>query len=159
LASYCCSDFSLLSTTTATTTERDVERERIKQQQTQVYIFNQCCASNKSYKDLLWYIHGRRSKEVFYVLCSNKEHWVDHLRSTCRADEGGSGRRSGRFSTSIGSLQPQPGISILNKMGYHHNLPYCMVFAPQSYGRVGMSNLKHKMETQQLIILLHHLQA
>jgi len=46
---HCCCDFSLLSTTTTTTMERDVERQRNKQQQIQVSIFNQCCASNKSY--------------------------------------------------------------------------------------------------------------
>jgi len=39
-------------------------------------------------------------------------------------------------------------------MGYHRNLPHTMVFAPQMIGGVGLSNLQHKMEIQQLLILL-----
>jgi len=49
--------------------------------------------------------------------------------------------------------------TILNKMGFHRNLPRCMVFAPRSRGGVGMQNFQHEMETQQLMILLRHLQA
>ncbi len=49
--------------------------------------------------------------------------------------------------------------TILNKMGFHRNLPRCMVFAPRSRGGVGMQNFQHEMETQQLMILLRHLRA
>jgi len=48
---------------------------------------------------------------------------------------------------------------ILNKMGYPDNLPCCMVFAPCSIGGIGLYNLKYKMEAQQLIILIWHMQA
>jgi len=47
--------------------------------------------------------------------------------------------------------------TILNKMGYHRNLPRCMVFAPKDFGRVGLCDLRHEMEAQQLIMLLQHL--
>jgi len=49
--------------------------------------------------------------------------------------------------------------TILNKMGFHRNLPRCMVFAPRSIGGVGMCNLQSEMEMQQILILLHHLRA
>jgi len=49
--------------------------------------------------------------------------------------------------------------TILNKMGFHKNLPCCMVFAPRSIGSVGLCNLQYKMEIQQVIILLCHMQA
>ncbi len=46
----------------------------------------------------------------------------------------------------------------MNKLGYHCNLPRCMVFAQTCLvGGVSLCHLTHKMETQQLIILLHHL--
>jgi len=44
-------------------------------------------------------------------------------------------------------------------MGYHSWLPCSMVFVPQAMGRVGLCNLWHKMEMQQVIILLCHLCA
>jgi len=48
--------------------------------------------------------------------------------------------------------------TILNKMGYHQDLPQCLVFAPWcSIGGIGLCNLCYKMEAQQLIILLHHM--
>jgi len=50
-------------------------------------------------------------------------------------------------------------LTILNKMGFHRNLPRCMVFAPHTQGGMGMQNFQHEMETQQIMILLHHLQA
>jgi len=43
---------------------------------------------------------------------------------------------------------------ILNKMGYHRNLPRSMVFAPRDIGGVGLTNLIHEQGAQQLIILL-----
>ncbi len=46
---------------------------------------------------------------------------------------------------------------ILNKMGYHRNLLQTMVFAPWMIGGVGMCDLCHKMEVQQILILLHHM--
>jgi len=46
---------------------------------------------------------------------------------------------------------------ILNKMGFHKNLPRCLVFAPRSIGGVGLCNLQHEMEIQQIIILLCHM--
>jgi len=49
--------------------------------------------------------------------------------------------------------------TILNKMGFHRNLPRSMVFAPRSLGGVGMCNLQSEMETQQILILLRHLRA
>jgi len=49
--------------------------------------------------------------------------------------------------------------TILNKMGYHRTLPRSMVFAPKHFGGVGLRNLKHEMETQQIVILLRHLRA
>jgi len=47
--------------------------------------------------------------------------------------------------------------TILNKMGYHHNLPCSLVFAPHDLGRVGLTNLIHEQGTQQLIILIWHM--
>jgi len=44
--------------------------------------------------------------------------------------------------------------TILNKMGFHRNLPCSMVFAPRSLGGEGMCNLQSEMETQQILILL-----
>jgi len=49
--------------------------------------------------------------------------------------------------------------TILNKMGFHRNLPRCMVFALRARGGVGMQNLQHEMETQQIMILLQHMRA
>jgi len=49
--------------------------------------------------------------------------------------------------------------TVLNKMGFHKNLPRCMVFAPRARGGVGMQHLQHEMETQQIMILLRHLRA
>jgi len=49
--------------------------------------------------------------------------------------------------------------TILNKMGYHRNLPRAMVFAPKYFGGVGLCNLQYEMETQQIIMLLRHLHA
>jgi len=48
---------------------------------------------------------------------------------------------------------------ILNKMDYHQKLPQSMVFAPQSMGGVGLCHLQHKMETQQILILLQHMRV
>jgi len=50
-------------------------------------------------------------------------------------------------------------LTILNKMGFHWNLPQSIVFAPCSMGGVGMCNLKSEMEMQQILILLCHLHA
>jgi len=44
--------------------------------------------------------------------------------------------------------------TILNKMGYHRNLPQSMVFAPKHFGGIGLRNLQYEMEVQQIIILL-----
>ncbi len=44
--------------------------------------------------------------------------------------------------------------TILNKMGYHCNLPRSVVFVPQSMGSVGLCNLQYEMEVQQIMILL-----
>jgi len=63
---------------------------------------------------------------------------------------------SDRFLNRIQSLSTS---TILNKMGYHRNLPRSMVFAPRAMGGVGMCNLQSKMETQQILILLRHLRA
>jgi len=49
--------------------------------------------------------------------------------------------------------------TILNKMGYHQNLPRYMVFVPKQMGGVGLHNLCHEMELQQIMILICHLQA
>jgi len=49
--------------------------------------------------------------------------------------------------------------TILNKMGYHHMLPCTLVFAPCSLGGIGLINLQHEMEVQQILILVQHLQA
>jgi len=52
-----------------------------------------------------------------------------------------------RLSTSV----------ILNKMGYHHSLPRCLVFAPRAIGGIGLCHLQHEMEAQQILLLLRHL--
>jgi len=49
--------------------------------------------------------------------------------------------------------------TILNKMGFHCNLPQSLVFAPRDAGGVGLCNLIHEQGAQQIIILLCHLQA
>jgi len=56
-----------------------------------------------------------------------------------------------RFFNRIHSLSTS---TVLNKMGFHKNLPRCMVFAPRAWGGIGMQHLQHKMETQQIMILL-----
>jgi len=50
-------------------------------------------------------------------------------------------------------------LTILNKMGFHRNFPRSLMFAPRSMGGVGLCNLQSEMETQQILILLHHLRA
>ncbi len=49
--------------------------------------------------------------------------------------------------------------TILNKMGFHRNLPRSLVFAPRAFGGIGMCNLKTEMEVQQIMILLRHMRA
>jgi len=49
--------------------------------------------------------------------------------------------------------------TILNKMGFHRNLPQSLVFAPCELGGIGLCNLRYEMEIQQIIILLRHLQV
>jgi len=49
--------------------------------------------------------------------------------------------------------------TILNKMGFHRNLPRSVVFAPCNLGGVGLCNLIYEQGAQQIIILLRHLQA
>jgi len=49
--------------------------------------------------------------------------------------------------------------TILNKMGYHRNLPRSLVFAPCDIGGVGLCNLNSEQGAQQLIILLRHMQS
>jgi len=49
--------------------------------------------------------------------------------------------------------------TILNKMGYHQNLPQNMIFAPRMIGGVGLCNLQHEMEAQQILILLQHMRS
>jgi len=49
--------------------------------------------------------------------------------------------------------------TILNKMGFHSNLPRSVVFAPRHLGGVGLCNLIHEQSTQETIILLRHLRA
>jgi len=44
-------------------------------------------------------------------------------------------------------------------MGYHCNLPRCLVYAPRTFGRIGLCNLQTEMEVQQITILLHHMRA
>jgi len=44
-------------------------------------------------------------------------------------------------------------------MGFHRNLPRCIVFAPREVGGIGLCNLRHEMELQQIMILLRHLRA
>jgi len=46
---------------------------------------------------------------------------------------------------------------ILNKMGYHRNLPRCLVFAPRTFGGIGLCNLQTEMEVQQIMILVRHM--
>jgi len=48
---------------------------------------------------------------------------------------------------------------VLNKMGYHRNLPCSMVLALQAMGGVSMCNFQYEMEVQQIIILLCHMHA
>jgi len=47
--------------------------------------------------------------------------------------------------------------TILNKMGFHCNLPCNLVFAPRELGGVGLTNLIYEQGTQQLIILIQHM--
>jgi len=49
--------------------------------------------------------------------------------------------------------------TILNKMGYHHTLPWEMVFALRSVGGIGLCHLQHEMEVQQILMLLWHMRA
>ncbi len=49
--------------------------------------------------------------------------------------------------------------TILNKMGYHRNLPRSVVFAPRHMGGIGLCNLIYEQSAQQTIILLQHLRA
>jgi len=49
--------------------------------------------------------------------------------------------------------------TILNKMGFHHTLPRCLVFAPRAFGGVGLCNLQTEMKVQQLLILIRHMRA
>jgi len=44
-------------------------------------------------------------------------------------------------------------------MGFHQNLPHCLVFATQAMGGVRLQHLHHEMEAQQIMILLWHLQT
>jgi len=44
-------------------------------------------------------------------------------------------------------------------MGFHCNLPQSLVFAPRVFGGIRKCNLKMEMEVQQIMILLHHMQA
>jgi len=49
--------------------------------------------------------------------------------------------------------------TVLNKMGCHRNLPWCMVFVPCAMGGIGLCHLQHKMEVKQILILLQHMKA
>ncbi len=49
--------------------------------------------------------------------------------------------------------------TILNKMGYHRNLPRSFVFAPRNIGGIGLCNLIYEQSAQQTIILLRHMRA
>jgi len=49
--------------------------------------------------------------------------------------------------------------TLLNKMGFHKNLPRCLVFAPRTVGGIGLCNLQYEMEIQQVLILLRHMRA
>jgi len=49
--------------------------------------------------------------------------------------------------------------TVLNKMGYHWNLPCSVVFTPFTLGGLGLSHLVYKQNAQQTIILLQHLWA
>jgi len=44
-------------------------------------------------------------------------------------------------------------------MGFHMNLPQCLVFAPHAHGGMGLQHLCYEMEAQQIIMLLCHLRA
>jgi len=47
---------------------------------------------------------------------------------------------------------------ILNKMGFHCNLPQSLVFAPWWIGGImGLCHLQSEMEMQQIVILICHL--
>jgi len=46
---------------------------------------------------------------------------------------------------------------LLNKMGFHRNLPQSIVFAPRCLGGIGLCNLTHGQFSQQTIILLCHM--
>jgi len=48
---------------------------------------------------------------------------------------------------------------LLNKMGFHRNLPCSLVFAPCHVGGVGFCHLCLEMEVQQVMILLQHMWA
>jgi len=61
-----------------------------------------------------------------------------------------------RFFTKVHCLSTS---TILNKMGFHRNLPWCLVFAPCHIGGVGLCNLQWEMEVQQILILLCHMHA
>jgi len=50
-------------------------------------------------------------------------------------------------------------LDILNKMGFHQNLPCCLVFMPKAAGSIDLHHLCYKMETQQILLLLWHLCA
>jgi len=49
--------------------------------------------------------------------------------------------------------------TILNKMGFHWNLPRSVVFAPRQLGGIGLCNLEYEQCVQQIIILIRHLRA
>jgi len=49
--------------------------------------------------------------------------------------------------------------TILNKMGFHRNLPRSLVFAPRTVGGVGLCNLNDEHAAQQTLILIRHLRA
>jgi len=49
--------------------------------------------------------------------------------------------------------------TILNKMGYHRNLPRPFVFAPRDIGGVGLCNLIYEQRAQQILITIRHLRA
>jgi len=49
--------------------------------------------------------------------------------------------------------------TILNKMGFHRNLPRSLVFAPRDCGGVGLCNLISEHGAQQLLILIRHMRT
>jgi len=63
------------------------------------------------------------------------------------------------LDTFFAKVQQMSTSTILNKMGYHCNLPRTMVFVPQSIGGVGLCNLQQEMEVQQILILLQHMRS